>query len=105
MANAALFDSIQLGIFRNPGVGCQRSRLRGQVIMLRLRSEEDMAIAKELLDILVCPQCRQKVHLNETATGLICRECQLLYEIRDGIPVMLVEKAKKLDAGSCQASQ
>ncbi len=68
-------------------------------------SEEDMAIAKELLDILVCPQCRQKVHLNDRGDGLICANCLLLYEIKDDIPVMLVEKAKQLDAGSCQASQ
>lgn len=56
-----------------------------------------MAIAKELLDILVCPKCRQKVILTEAGTGLICQNCRLLYEIKDDIPVMLVEKAKKID--------
>lgn len=55
-----------------------------------------MAISKELLDILACPQCRGEVKLNEAGDGLICPNCRLLYEIKDDIPVMLVDKAKKL---------
>ncbi len=64
-----------------------------------------MAVSKELLELLVCPQCRHKVHLNHAGTGLICPQCQLLYEIQDDIPNMLPERAKKLPTGSCQASQ
>jgi uncharacterized protein len=55
-----------------------------------------MAINKELLDILACPQCKGEVKLNEPGNGLICQHCKLLYEIKDDIPIMLVEKAKKL---------
>lgn len=54
-------------------------------------------IKKELLDILVCPKCKQDVKLNEQGNGLICEECRLLYEIRDDIPIMLIEEAKSLD--------
>lgn len=64
-----------------------------------------MAIAQELLDILACPQCRQPVRLSERGDGLICAQCQLWYDIIDDIPVMLIEKAKKLDTATCQASQ
>jgi hypothetical protein len=54
-------------------------------------------IKKELLDLLACPQCKQAVTLNEQKNGLICERCRLLYEIRDNIPIMLIEEAKNLD--------
>ena len=55
-----------------------------------------MAINKELLDILACPQCKEAVKLTDAEDGLICEKCSLLYEIRDDIPIMLVEEAKPL---------
>ena len=59
-----------------------------------------MAISKELLDILACPKCKGEIHLNEDGTGLICEACRLLYEIRDDIPIMLIDEARPLDAES-----
>jgi uncharacterized protein len=56
-----------------------------------------MTISKELLDILVCPKCKGKIYLNEEKNGLICDHCKLLYEIRDDIPVMLIDEAKPID--------
>jgi hypothetical protein len=55
-----------------------------------------MAINQELLDILACPQCKGEIHLNEDQDGLICEACRLVYEIRDDIPIMLIEEAKPL---------
>ena len=55
-----------------------------------------MAISKDLLEILVCPKCKGDIRLNEDEKGLICDSCKLLYPIKDDIPVMLVEDAKKL---------
>jgi uncharacterized protein YbaR (Trm112 family) len=55
-----------------------------------------MAINKELLEILACPKCKGDIHLNPTEDGLICNACQLLYEIRDDIPIMLIDEAKPL---------
>jgi len=55
-----------------------------------------MAIKKELLDILACPKCKGNIFLNEKGDGLICLKCQLLYEIRDDIPIMLIDEAKPL---------
>lgn len=57
-----------------------------------------MAISKDLLDILACPKCKGSVHLNPEATGLVCPACGLLYEIRDDIPIMLIEEAKPIEA-------
>jgi hypothetical protein len=55
-----------------------------------------VAIHKELLDILACPKCKGKIHLNDKGDGLICEHCKLIYEIRDDIPIMLIEEAKPI---------
>ncbi|MGV8074594.1 MAG: Trm112 family protein [Syntrophobacteraceae bacterium] len=56
-----------------------------------------MPISKELLDILACPKCKGTIFLNDTQDGLICNACKLVYEIRDGIPIMLIDEAKPLE--------
>jgi uncharacterized protein YbaR (Trm112 family) len=53
-------------------------------------------IKKELLDILACPQCKGPVELNTRQDGIVCRNCRLIYEIRDDIPIMLIDEAKPL---------
>jgi uncharacterized protein YbaR (Trm112 family) len=53
-----------------------------------------MAISQDLLDILVCPACKQPVELTHDKTGLKCPACQRVYPIRDDIPVMLVDEAR-----------
>ena len=53
-----------------------------------------MAIHKELLEILACPKCKGDIRLNDAGDGLICDHCRLMYEIRDDIPVMLIDEAK-----------
>jgi uncharacterized protein YbaR (Trm112 family) len=63
---------------------------------LKEREEKIMPISKELLDILACPQCKQKIYVSETGDGLICDQCRLLYPISEDIPVMLIEEAKAL---------
>lgn len=57
----------------------------------------DMALNRELLDILACPQCKGDIRLNEAEEGLICDRCKLLYHIKDDIPVMLIDEATPLD--------
>jgi uncharacterized protein YbaR (Trm112 family) len=56
-----------------------------------------MALNKELLDILACPQCKQPVVLSDDGKWLDCRACRLRYEVRDDIPIMLVDEAKPLE--------
>jgi len=55
-----------------------------------------MSLNKQLLEILACPQCHGKVRLDENLSGLICDKCKLLYEIKNDIPIMLAEEAKKV---------
>jgi uncharacterized protein len=52
-----------------------------------------MPISKELLAILVCPDCKKPVHLLPDNTGLKCEVCKRVYPVRDDIPVMLLEEA------------
>ncbi len=59
-----------------------------------------MSISQKLLEILVCPRCKGAVELNPAKDGLICKACRLVYEVRDDIPIMLVDQARPLDAGS-----
>ncbi|MFO7962504.1 MAG: Trm112 family protein [Desulfobacterales bacterium] len=55
-----------------------------------------MAINSELLNILACPKCKGGLRLNNEKNGLICDNCKLLYEIRDDIPIMLIDEAKPI---------
>ena len=56
-----------------------------------------MTIKKELLDILACPKCKGDIYLSDSQDGLICEQCKLLYEIKDDIPIMLIDEAKPIE--------
>jgi tetraacyldisaccharide 4'-kinase len=49
-----------------------------------------------LLDILVCPVCKGPLVHHKAEGELLCRADRLAYPIRDGIPVMLEDEARKL---------
>ena len=51
-------------------------------------------ISDELLEVLACPKCKQKVDLSEDRSALICQADRLRYPIVDDIPVMLIEEAE-----------
>jgi len=50
---------------------------------------------KKLLDILVCPVSKEP--LEQVGNELICKKSKLAYPIKDGIPVMLPDEARKID--------
>lgn len=56
-----------------------------------------MAVNKELLAILACPKCKGDLTPTAAGDGLTCAACRLLYEIKDDIPIMLIDEAIKLD--------
>jgi hypothetical protein len=65
-------------------------------------------LKQELLDILVCPQCKGELEYqvdpqNDTQGKLICHQCQVYYRVEDDIPVMLIEEAIPLDKSESQA--
>jgi len=53
-------------------------------------------IAQELLEILICPLCKGELFFDEKNSELICYESKLAYKIEDAIPIMLVDKARKI---------
>ncbi len=53
---------------------------------------------RKLLDILVCPVCKGRLYHDKAAAELICRVDRLAYPVRDEIPVMLEDEARKLAA-------
>lgn len=50
-----------------------------------------------LLDILVCPICKGPLLYRKAEQELMCKADRLAFRIRDGIPVMLEDEARKLD--------
>ncbi len=56
------------------------------------------AVDKRLLDILVCPVTKKPLRFDAERQELISDAAGLAYPIRDGIPIMLVDEARHLDA-------
>jgi uncharacterized protein YbaR (Trm112 family) len=52
-----------------------------------------MVIDPELLKILACPKCKEDVKLTADEKGLKCVKCHRVYQIKEGIPVMLIDEA------------
>lgn len=55
------------------------------------------SVDPKLLDILVCPVTKGRLEYDAERQELISRAAHLAYPIRDGIPIMLPEEARKLD--------
>ena len=53
-----------------------------------------MVLIKELLDILVCPQCKGAVVPRAQDDALVCPACSLSYPVREGVPVLFAEEAR-----------
>lgn len=51
---------------------------------------------KKLLEILACPICKGPLVYRENTAEIICKADRLAFPIRDDIPVMLEEEARKL---------
>ena len=49
-----------------------------------------------LLEILVCPVSKARLVYDEAAKELVCQASGLAYPVRDGIPIMLPEEARKI---------
>ncbi|KJV69232.1 trm112p-like family protein [Candidatus Neoehrlichia lotoris str. RAC413] len=55
-----------------------------------------MIIDEKLLSILVCPVTKGKLHYNKITNELISEDAKLAFPIKDGIPIMLIDEARKL---------
>ena len=55
------------------------------------------SVDPKLLEILVCPVTKGTLEYDAARQELISRSAKLAYPIRDGIPIMLPEEARRLD--------
>ncbi|WP_366946087.1 Trm112 family protein [uncultured Maricaulis sp.] len=58
---------------------------------------ETREIDPKLLEILVCPVTRETLHFDREANELISKGAGLAYPVRDGIPIMLPDEARRLE--------
>ena len=52
-----------------------------------------MPLDDRLLEILVCPKCKGELEYRSDENALLCNPCRLRYEVRDDIPIMLIDES------------
>ena len=62
-------------------------------------SDTANSIDPKLLEMLVCPMTKGPLHYDREAQELISEQAGLAFPIRDGIPIMLIDEARRLDGG------
>jgi uncharacterized protein YbaR (Trm112 family) len=67
--------------------------------------DEPSEIDPKLLEILVCPLTKAPLRYDRAAQELVSEEAGLAYPIRDGIPIMLVDEARRLRDDERPAAQ
>ncbi len=58
-----------------------------------------MAVSEELIKILACPKCKGDLEYVNDSRGeaFICHSCGLVYQVKEDIPIMLIEEALSLE--------
>ena len=54
-----------------------------------------MNLDADLLEIIVCPACHGGLAVDDDAGELVCTACGLAYPVRDDIPILLVDEARR----------
>jgi uncharacterized protein YbaR (Trm112 family) len=62
-----------------------------------MAEKSSASVDPKLLEILVCPLTKSTLEYDREKQELISRAAKLAYPIRDGIPIMLPDEARKLD--------
>ena len=53
---------------------------------------------KKQIELMVCPECQSKLGYDKSTKELLCDKCKLAFPVKDGIAVMLVEQARKIES-------
>ena len=61
------------------------------------RLAKSIKFEKKILDLIVCPKTKEPLFWDKKNNELISKKAKLSYPIIDGIPVLVVEKARKLE--------
>ena len=51
-------------------------------------------LSNDLLEMLVCPACKQELDYRQNPESLKCTQCHRVYPVKDEVPVMLIDEAK-----------
>lgn len=62
-----------------------------------------MNLDATLLEILACPACHATLTVDEERSELVCSGCGLAYPVRDDIPVLLIDEARRPDQPAAPA--
>jgi len=54
-----------------------------------------MTLSKQLLEILACPECKSDLIYNKDKNTLTCKKCKAVYQIKEGIPILLPKNESK----------
>lgn len=57
-----------------------------------------------LLEILVCPKCKGELVYERDPESLVCPRDRLRYEVRENIPILLIDEAKPLEGAPAPAN-
>lgn len=49
-------------------------------------------IKQDLLEIICCPDCKGELSYNEKESTLTCASCKTVFDVNDGIPILLPKK-------------
>jgi hypothetical protein len=72
-------------------------RNAGTEMMNAVSERPENTVDPKLLEILVCPVTKGPLEFDSSKQELISRSAKLAYPIRDGIPIMLPEEARKIE--------
>jgi uncharacterized protein YbaR (Trm112 family) len=50
---------------------------------------------EKLLSVLACPKCKGQLEYKQKPERLVCQDCRLDFEIKEDIPILLLEGARK----------
>jgi uncharacterized protein YbaR (Trm112 family) len=86
---------------RSPGVAIQTFAMFGTLAEFAMTDTPPDrpagSVDPKLLEILVCPVTKGPLEYDSARQELVSRSAKLAYPIRDGIPIMLPEEARRLD--------
>jgi uncharacterized protein len=61
-----------------------------------------MNLDPALLEILACPSCHATLRVDDAAEELVCTGCGLAYPVRDDIPVLLIDEARRPEGSAAE---
>jgi len=53
---------------------------------------------KKEIELMACPECHGRLDYDKNTRELQCAQCKFAFPVEDGIPVLLIEQARKLEA-------